>query len=329
MHGRRGWWLVAIVAVGAAWPAREAAARRSAARWLMAARAADQRCDWYGLQQTQVQMAGRTLTSRVRLDHRAPGSTRREYLDGELAGCLVLQEGRQQWRCDPRLGWALASAAPEDLPLDLRGWRARLTRGQTVAGRRTVLVRLERRELRRELWLDRETGLLLRMRMRRAGQATDTWFSEFSLGRRAEEVDFTPPVGPQRSLSEVHPGPTQLVATPPREPTWLPRGYRRLPGEYRYHCPCGCGMVAAHLVYSDGLNQVSVFYLDPAHAGCALSDGCCREGGAQVGCVLSAGAAGPLVARFGPERLVVVMGDLPNADLARIAGSVPGVTQTR
>lgn len=322
-------WVMLVLAVALAWQAQGIVQRRLAERWLAAAQSADRRGDWFGEQRTTLTLGQQTVTSRVSVEHQAPDRTRREYLDGELAGTVAVQDGRRQWRRDPQLGWVVASAGAADIPVDLAGWRVRVRPGGAVAGRPTVHVALRRQDVRRDLWLDRVTAQVLRARSNRPGQYTDTVVEQFHLGRPAQPADFGPPGGPERALANEEPlaDSARQLGFPLREPQWLPRGYRQV-GAYCYHCPCGCGMLAAHLVYSDGLGQVSVFLQDQAHAGCILSDGCCRAGSEAGGCVLAPGSAGPLVARVDRQPLVVVMGDLPTADLARIADSVPAA-QTR
>lgn len=312
---------VAAAVLHSAWLAVE---RSRVARTLSRAESAAATVDYHGRQELRLSGAGPAVTMTVAVVHQAPGKTRMEYLDGELAGTVVVKDGARQWRHDPRLGMTCELDASAAAPLSMAGYRASQRAGEPVAGRASDRVSLRRRGLERSLWLDRATGLVLRQVVVRGGQTADTRFTDFTVGRPDRPVTFTAPPGRLVRLAEA-----MSVAECSRQvgfavplPADVPAGYRRV-GCYVYDCPCGCGMRSAHLLYSDGVGWISVFAQDAAHAGCVVSQECCGLGREAKACVGGSKKGVNLVVRTDRDPMLVALGDVSRADLARMLDSTP------
>lgn len=204
----------------------------------------------------------------------------------------------------------LASSSPPD---STQKYEA-VAEGQTpVAGRMTEVVEVRQGRLMRErLYLDDETGLLLRR---------DQFDTVGNTDRKVEFTSFTvgaptpPPELPGDTVDET-PRPVAAARQPttPLAPARLPDGYDRV-GVYR-----DAGVL--HLLYSDGLYDLSLFE-QPGRL--ARSD--LPLGGAVV---RLGGSAGRLYAwpgghavtwQVGPNVLTMVS-DAPADELLRAAGSV-------
>ncbi|MCC7493161.1 MAG: hypothetical protein IT204_12465 [Fimbriimonadaceae bacterium] len=323
MNGRRliGLALAALL-LGGGWTAAQRRAQQQAERWLATAQRATQQTAHYGRQRSKVEVAGHRQESQVDLDQRDDGRTRLAYQSGDAAGTLVVSSGPKQWRWDPQLRRTVEGEALADPLSELPPGRWRVGPGGLVAGRPTVLLRTAGPP-RRELWIDRASGVVLRTVTIGPELTTRTEFLSFSLGRRAG-VSFEPPQRDRWVLNEVLDlrACSRRCGFTVRPPRWLPGGLRLL-GSSCYHCPCGCGMLAAQLRYSDGGRTVSVFQQDRRYIGCVISAVCCEQGSAASSCIAQRHAGLPLVARVDRQPVVVVLGDLPEATLARIADSVP------
>ncbi|MBI4278051.1 MAG: hypothetical protein HY660_06305 [Armatimonadetes bacterium] len=143
--------------------------------WLRLALTAPSRTTYQG-QKTVIQWSGRTSHAAVvRVYHRPPAQTRIEYLaSGARSQRLVIDDGRSRWYYDParRLAVREISSGTDGLPptvnLHLLRRNYILQRGGVarVAGREAVQLGLQPRYPGRpllRLWIDRETGLILRL----------------------------------------------------------------------------------------------------------------------------------------------------------------------
>ncbi|NUQ00369.1 MAG: hypothetical protein HUU35_11010 [Armatimonadetes bacterium] len=292
---------------------------------LARARSAPRLLDYHGTQTTSLRLPGHgELSLSVALQHQAPDRFWRRYQDGELRGTEVVSVGGTQWRYDPRLRQTFTAPSTAELPLSTRAYLVSVRGGGQVAGRATDRVRLRARGVDRLLWLDRETGIVLRSRTAQSGQLMDTAFQTFALGRPVAPATFAVPGGSGSPIAEAVSlsdcaRRTGLTVQPPRE---VPAGFRLI-GSYCYNCPCGCGMLAAQLLYGDGVGWLSVFYQDRAHAGCVLSESCCKQGEAAHACVGDDGYGINTVARVDRQPVIVVVGDASSQALAKVADSVP------
>lgn len=281
----------------------------------------------YGTQVTVVERPGGTLRSTVRIDYASHRFVRWEYLGPDLAGATVVNRYPLRWRYDPQLGvsqevWGNRGAGRID-PGRFVAW---VRGGRPVAGRETVWVWLWRPGQERQFWLDRDTGVALRYWTQyRDGTTSDTAFTEFHLGERrpAPEIgtagqSSSPFVGFSESEAAI----AKRLGIPVLRPRYLPAGFEHVQ-TYLFRCPCGCGMAAAQLVFSDGLSWISLFESDRNGPSCIGSSACCRGDNAPSACVVTETDGQSVVARLDRQPAIVAVGDVSRRELVRVIDSVP------
>jgi len=205
------------------------------------------------------------------------------------------------------------------------GYRARSPRS-TIADRPAVLVKLQRRGLVRELWLDRASGLPLRTLISQpGGLVTDTHFTSFALAAPPQAIatltaaeSGRATVSAPLSVAEL----SRQVGFPVHEPAWLPAGFR-LAETRQCSCPCGCRGGTAQLMYSDGVGHVSVFYTGEECQRCYASESACAACAQHNAAVQLTDSAVQVVGYADERVLIVAIGDARASELARIAASVP------
>jgi hypothetical protein len=181
--------------------------------------------------------------------------------------------------------------------------------------------------------MDKTTGVLLR---------TDRYNSDDRLQSNsiALAIDYRAPVSP--SLFRVPAGwkteksdsaesetmtlsaLSEKIGSPVSHPPYLPKGFVFMDAFLAW---TGSGRPAAHLRYSDGMNRLSIF----EHAyGPGMGRGRGRrwrggqaEGSAPEPCILLDGQAGRSLRVFKPDRAWMIVADLPEAELRKIAASLP------
>lgn len=177
-----------------------------------------------------------------------------------------------------------------------------------VAGRQTVRLNLTPLDSHRygySLWLDAETGVLLRSQtLPQSGEPLEMFeFVSVNMGQPLTKADFAPGEGlvhsPQASADDID------KAQPARHwvPGWLPEGFVESERVARFS---GQGRVTTR-AYTDGLASFTVFH-EPRQA--AVLD--------------TASAHGSTVAvhRSIPGAMITVVGEIPLATAERIAASV-------
>lgn len=300
------------------------AERREAERWLARAAAAPRTLAYHGRQQVRFGWGQRQVTSTVRVVHEPPARTRLDYSGAELDGVCVITDGLHTWRYDPRLARVdEATATGADLPVSLAGYRVRVGPGEAVVGRATRRIELSGAKVARTLWLDTESGLLLRSRTRQpTGQAAEMAFVELAFGPPAQAVSFDPPRGARRQASEQM-APSDLaqrLGFSPVQPKWLPAGFRSA-GTFLFHCPC-CTMLAAQLTYTNGVASFSLFQGRREDAGCLANSDCCGTAESKAACVGAMRDDAVVVGRLDRQPLVLAVGEVPQSALRRVVDSV-------
>ena len=161
------------------------------------------------------------------------------------------------------------------------------------------------------LWLDEETGLLLRSELKDS-QGTDLEIFKFTslrLGDAVADVDLRP-----AAEGAVVSRPPEPATVPPATSNWrarwVPPGFRLNSAAVRQQPGDAQGVDT--LVFSDGLAAFSVFIeaMPPTGAGTVVS----RNGGTVVLTHSTAGDAG--------SHLVTVVGEVPVATARRVAAGV-------
>ncbi len=262
----------------------------------------------------------------TRIWHDGPGRTRLEILDsrGALAH-VVVENGPQRWFYSSRRhAWRPVAWRPPKPRLDLLLRNYQILRGpvETVAGRRALQVRVEPRypeSPRKRTWLDLATGIALR---------ADLYDRSGHLVSRSEFLSFTPERALPASLFAVpshstegarelqHAASSRTEETATRSPSspasfnpelphWLPRGF--VLDRVTRSRSDGSDVVRA--LYTDGLNTLLLVQWLGQHE---------PEEGRR------ARFWGPGERHrwsLGPVHAMLA-GDLPTAELERIAGSV-------
>jgi sigma-E factor negative regulatory protein RseB len=228
--------------------------------WLARIEPALRGLDYQG---TLVHVAGGRMET-VRLYHRRDGERERERLvalggaprevirDGRQVMCLGGGTGPLAFEIRAHGGWspALALSAAGDLP----GYRVQLAGRDRIAGhaaQRIDILATDRWRYGYRLWLERRTGLPLRVDLvdERGAAVEQVAFTELAIGRRPRDEDLEPSTA--RGLVSLPP----LAGTPEVTPDW------RVPAP-----PPGFVLRSARrdadglqLLYSDGLASVSVY----------------------------------------------------------------------
>ena len=324
---RRGWpalVLAMVIATSAVlvWQARQ---RQLAAGWLEMARRAPTKLDYFGDLQIEIDGGLTDLRSRVAVDHLAPSRTRYRYLGPDLDGVEMLIDGDRAVRTDPQTGQQVLRAADLlGVPMDLAGYRARVSAGTFVAGRPTVCVKLVRHHLIRELWLDREHGLPLRTQsVNPQGAATRTWFVQIAYDRPPKGIPGEVPADPGTvsgplTVAEL----SKRVGFAVHEPQAVPAGFR-LVETRQCACPCGCKGGTAQLVYSDGVGNISLFYTGADCQQCYASESACAACVDHHAALRLEHSAVQVIGHADNRVLVVAIGDAGEGELAKMAASVP------
>jgi len=180
-------------------------------------------------------------------------------------------------------------------------YRPTIDGSDVVAGRQTWALRLQRRVGRRsypwkQLWVDKETGVILASRDWSGRNVMKSSMETLSIryaGRASSAHALAQRVGAARTG---YPAGRDILL-----PRYVPRGFR-LFGAWH-----DAGSGRAHIVYGDGLYVLSVFE--------SVSDGPAADGR-----VCDWGQGLVLSTRSGRVR-ITVMGDLPVTEIRKVAAS--------
>jgi sigma-E factor negative regulatory protein RseB len=159
-----------------------------------------------------------------------------------------------------------------------------------------------------QLWLDEETGLLLRSNLINKGRVLELFqFTELSIGEKLDESLLVASIDAETGFEHELLTPSQLAQiAKPSVPTWkvnwMPRGFRQV------RAPNGNGMV-----FTDGVATLSVFV--EKRTGKSLGDMQTQVGGTVV---LSK-------AIEGSQDQITVVGEVPFDTAKRVAESIEPV----
>lgn len=317
--------------------------------------AADQQLSLRGRVRTTVRFGPRQESAiaeviaargKLRLDFES-GSRRWSLVD-DGRSLVKLRPGRDRPEILPRPAFITDRALAE------RNYTARLLQKERVADRPTQVVEIASRASGAStwrLWVDEETFLALRReRYNAEGElTTSTEYLAVEFGVSVPEESFslpsarqrpTPPPPKEQSLSLE--ALAKAVGFPVHTPRYLPPGYR-LQGRYARGQGRGGGPghgrgarpKSAELRYTDGIRLLSVLQWEatpvpappeppPSHEQSRRrwrgGKGKTGQGSARV---LDHGSE-KILRYHGPERVVMVIGDLPEKTLAQIAQSLEG-----
>ena len=246
-----------------------------AARILQMALQAPRLVDYEGTKVITVLRGGRSETITVAESHKRPELMRLEYVSPEdLAGRLIVDNGATAWHYEPSLNMAFEGPTLQgellsrDLTLLLRNYRVAALGIEDVIGRQAYVIALDpvRLGVRRQLWVDRSTGTVLRSEERdpSRGVVLSSYFSRisFSLNLPKAYFQFRMPAGARvfrmftTEAGSVSPAALAArVHFPVLVPPVLPEGYT-----FRGAALSRFGsLTSVYLRYSDGGNLISFF----------------------------------------------------------------------
>jgi negative regulator of sigma E activity len=246
---------------------------------LRASIAAPKTVSYVGQFQTVRFSSNRASATIVKVEHRAPGSTRRWYVAPEsLYGDYVILRGATTYQFDtkndkvtvshnPQLDSQISAAGSFDRVM--QNYRAILDGNETVADRATVSVELINKytgERSVRVWIDRETHLVLKKEEYHANGsvASQTRFDELRYTNTIPRDIFSTdtPAGYARvvapDIAMMEADIDHVVGEAgfkPFEPHSLPQGFSEISGDVSNVS----GVRTLHLLYSDGLRSISLF----------------------------------------------------------------------
>jgi outer membrane lipoprotein-sorting protein len=284
----------------------------------------------------------RVGTKELRVRYEPPGLYRREILDAEGKPVqVVISDGKTEWIYDKARHkvWQGEASDPDDKRLGLdeecdllkANYDVAISSSDRVARRAVWLLSLRSHfdgALRRRLWVDQKTGLVLKSQVFAAdgSLASDMEFQTAVFPKKAQSAhffEFSPPRGAQlvkraepdfMALDEAQ----TASGMDPRTPAWLPSGYVF---ESLDVLPRG-GRNIIHYRYSDGVNVLSLFQC-PARFKLDFGGRDGREVSLASGTGTMARTAEGNVLGWtdGPSQFVLV-GAVPADALERVAGSI-------
>lgn len=271
---------------------------------------ADKRVSYRGTKAICVCVNGKTSCSAVKVVHMRPDKTRKEYsTPAECAGMVVIQDGPDTWRYDPRdRSWEQVHSAPLAPERPGRGsaldnYDVQLVGSEKVAGRDAYVIKAVPKhagDSLHKVWVDKKCYLTLGTQVQTATGTvlSSSKFTSIAIGPRGISPSAFAVTGKVRNASV----PT-CVDFVVRKPSYLPRGYTMV-GRANVTVSSHC---CAHLQFSNGVNTISLF-----------ERRCSRECAAECE----------------PRKLATMMtwenagvhftliGDISRAELRRIAASV-------
>ncbi len=231
--------------------------------------------DYEGTKVITVLRGGRTETITVAESHKRPDAVRLEYLSPEaLAGRLIVDNGTVAWHYEPRLNMAFEGPAlggefqGRDLTVLLRNYRVAALGVEDVIGRQAYVIALDpiNPGVRRQLWVDRSTGMVLRSEVRdpSRGVILSAYFARisFSLNLPEAHFQFRLPAGARvfkmftAEAGSMSPAALQArVRFPVLIPPVLPEGYTFRGGALSRFG----SLESVYLRYTNGGNLISFF----------------------------------------------------------------------
>lgn len=269
------------------------------------------------------------VTSKV---YHLPKGERTEYYRGHLAGVVVVDDESHTYT------WKTGSSSVEttETPtlsrqqrpaLLLRNYSPSLHGQDYVGGRLCHIIELtpKKRGPFKRLWIDKSTYIALRIEdLDAMGRLTSS--SAFSnvkyVGSLPASLLRPPTKAKARSEPSNLSSLSKRLGFRARTPRYVPAGYVLL-GCRLNKCACECGHESAQLVYTNGVDTISVFQAARPQ-NCGMSGKCGLHNMNPGGVCLAGGdnRIGVAVARRGTKSVVVV-GALGMNELMRIARSTP------
>ncbi|MDO8589204.1 MAG: sigma-E factor regulatory protein RseB domain-containing protein [Armatimonadota bacterium] len=305
-----------------------------ATRTVVAAANADRTQSYTADVRTKTMYRGKWVTVESKVYH-SPKVERIEYSGGHLAGAIVVNQGNKSYT--RRHGSSsvavteLATPAPsaDRIGLLLKNYSATPGGRARVAGRDVNIVDLTPRTCAgpsKRLWIDTQTYVTLRTddKDMEGRLISSSEFRRVTYGSPMSADMPRIPSGKQIETASVSAG--RDAASLSRRlgfrvtlPKYVSRGYT-LEG-YRLHaCPCRCGHESAHIVYTNGVDTISVFETRKLHH-CGVTKACDPHPGAAGQCLMNKTERGAVAVAQRGAKTVVVVGSVDPSELMRIAES--------
>jgi outer membrane lipoprotein-sorting protein len=268
-----------------------------------------------------------------------PGGLERRELPASR-GVLII-DGESAWHYLPERGIVLKRPSrgegdevlrPKQLRRALASYEVRVVPSERVAGRKTRGVEFTPRQAgsrpRRQVWIDAETGLILRSEVYGTENRRLSWLSVF------EELEFLPTLDAAAFRMQVPPGvrvvetgaepclepaaAERLAGLPLGLPEYLPEGFARQCIRARRQREYG----EIQVVFGDGLSLLSLFESTSFHepAG-AAGDAAAVDVGHATGRWHDLGLVTGISWRA-PWAHLALLGELSRSEMHKVAGSV-------
>lgn len=309
------------------WAAASAAgAPVDAVERLRAAESADQRLSYRATFKVSTGGSSGTAVSQATLIHK-PGFSRWEYEAPASGGLVIIEKGESVIRLDSKRRIATVTHAqrkPAISELLVKNYAIAFEKSEEVAGRAADVLAIRHRQsqwLGKRVWVDRETGLILRSEEydHAGGIRAQTMCQSLEWNPSMEDGLFQVPAGwqqvvaeEQNPLSGGREALSKALGFTVREPASIPAGFV-LEGLSLYRCPCGAS--AAHWRYVDGLQSFSLFEKTTR---CG-APGRARGGQGSCPCERVAGIPGKMWVKSGQVLTYVAVGDLPEDEWEKMA----------
>ncbi|MDO8684951.1 MAG: sigma-E factor regulatory protein RseB domain-containing protein [Armatimonadota bacterium] len=307
----------------------------NADKTVFSAAAADKRQSYVADVRTSIFYKGRKINVMSKMYH-TPAAERVEYVTGPPKGIVVITRDGKTYSCDSRTKEtalsvsAQAKSSSERLQLLMRNHIAALSGEAHVAGRQCQVVDIIPRDFNspsKRLWIDKSTFVILRIDdSDLSGRRRSS--SEFTRIRYVSHLPsglFISPNG-KCAASDAISQPLDREALSKRlgfkvtPPKYIPAGYT-LDGYTLFKCSCKCGHESAHIIYTNGLNTLSVFETKSLlHCGAKVCDPSMRQ---SMDCRVNSNEQGQTAVITKGKKTVLVIGNLPDAELVKVARSTP------
>lgn len=265
--------------------------------------------------------------------YRKAGMTRYEYRAPQLQGLVLIDKGDTLIRLNPATRTATVETvhrSPATVDLVLKNYQAMLVGQEQILARQTDVITLKPRQgsgPSRKLWVDRATGVVLRVEQYNSSGRLVSRSLYLSVDWKANPPDslFTIPEGWKQVnapvQTEQHWEKEQLskrVGFAIREPGYVPPGFV-LDGFHLVLRPNA--QPSAHIRYVDGLNSISIFeHRCPPGRGRGFQWG--RRMGRRGNCEFFTSNEGNMLVKEVDGIRFIVVGDLPEGELQKVMDSI-------
>lgn len=222
---------------------------------------ADKNVSYRGFKYADLLVGGKTVRATFKVLHRKPDETRIDYFEpSELAGIITIERGSESWRFIPSQQQWLANKwelAPQRLNLALKNYNV-VDRGRDAVAGRSVrvleIVPKKRGNPSEKIWIDVEHYLVLKSELRNSSgvPVSVSSFNKIEFNPKdIKDSAFKVPKGVKPPNNPV----PQLGFTVVK-PKYIPKGYSFV---QMSTIPVDKDIYAAHLMYTNGINTISIF----------------------------------------------------------------------